>query len=388
MLILEIYLDHAATTPVAPEVVSAIEKLMHEDFGNPSSMHKKGVVAEKYIKEARKKISKALQVNEKEIVFTSGGTESNNLAIKGCLPRKLKGRIITTKFEHPSVKNTVEALGKNGYEVVFLPIDKEGQIKSGALDAALTPDTLLVSIMHVNNEIGSIQPIEAYGRTIHSYNQANGTKVLFHVDAIQSFGKIQIPIQSAHIDLLSFSGHKIGGIKGSGGLFIRAGVHLTPLTDGGQQEFGIRPGTENIFGIVALGCATELTFEHMKSRFAEMTSVKAHLRSLLEKDEKIHFNCPEGSPYILNVSFTGVKGEVMLHSLEMEDIYVSTGSACSSKKKNHSHVLEAIGLSDEQIDSAIRISLGSSTTIENINEAADQMLRIAASLRKVMKNRR
>lgn len=385
---MEIYLDHAATTPVAQDVVSAIKKLMHEDYGNPSSMHKKGVVAEKYIKEARKKISKALQVNEKEILFTSGGTESNNLAIKGCLPRKLKGRIITTKFEHPSAKNTIELLGKNGHDVVFLPIDKWGQVKSGTLEAALTPDTLLVSIMHVNNEIGSIQPIEAFGKTIHAYNLAHGTKVLFHVDAIQSFGKIQIPIQSAHIDLLSFSGHKIGGIKGSGGLFVRAGVHLTSLMDGGQQEFGIRPGTENIFGIVALGRATELAFENMKSHFVEMTALNAHLKSLLEQDEHVHFNGLEGSPYILNVSFTGVKGEVMLHSLEMEDIYVSTGSACSSKKKNHSHVLESIGLSDEQIDSAIRISFGSGITLENINEAAEKMISTAASLRKIMKNRR
>ena len=385
---MEIYLDHAATTPVAPEVVSAIEKLMHEDFGNPSSMHKKGVIAEKYIKEARKKISKALQVNEKEILFTSGGTESNNLAIKGSLPRKLRGRIITTRFEHPSVKSTVEVLGKNGYEIIFLPIEKNGQVRDGALDAALTPDTLLVSIMHVNNEIGSIQPIEAYGKTIHAYNQTHGTKILFHVDAIQSFGKIQIPIQSAHIDLLSFSGHKIGGIKGSGGLFVRSGVHLAPLMDGGQQELGIRPGTENIFGIVALGRATELAFEQMKPHFDEMVALNGHLKSLLEKDERIHFNCPNGSPYIMNVSFAGVKGEVMLHSLEMEGIYVSTGSACSSKKKNYSHVLEAIGLSDEHMDSAIRISFGSGITTQNINEAAEKMLSTAASLRKIMKNRR
>ncbi len=385
---MEIYLDHAATTPVAPEVVSAIEKLMHEDFGNPSSMHKKGVIAEKYIKEARKKISKALQVNEKEILFTSGGTESNNLAIKGSLPRKLRGRIITTRFEHPSVKSTVEVLGKNGYEVIFLPIDKDGQVRDGALDAALTPDTLLVSIMHVNNEIGSIQPIEAYGKTIHAYNQTHGTKILFHVDAIQSFGKIQIPIQSARIDLLSFSGHKIGGIKGSGGLFVRSGVHLAPLMDGGQQELGIRPGTENIFGIVALDRATELAFEQMKSHFDDMVALNIHLKSLLEKDERIHFNCPGGSPYIMNVSFAGVKGEVMLHSLEMEGIYVSTGSACSSKKKNYSHVLEAIGLSDEHMDSAIRISFGSGITTQNINEAAEKMLSTAASLRKIMKNRR
>ncbi|MDW7661322.1 MAG: cysteine desulfurase family protein [Bacillota bacterium] len=385
---MEIYLDHAATTPIAPEVVSAIEKLMHEDFGNPSSMHKKGVIAEKYIKEARKKISKALQVNEKEILFTSGGTESNNLAIKGSLPRKLKGRIVTTRFEHPSVKSTVEVLGKNGYEVIFLPIDKDGQVHDGALDAALTPDTLLVSIMHVNNEIGSIQPIEAYGKTIHAYNQTHGTKIIFHVDAIQSFGKIQIPIQSAHIDLLSFSGHKICGIKGSGGLFVRSGVHLAPLLDGGQQELGIRPGTENIFGIVALGRATELAFEQMKSHFDETVALNVHLKSLLEKDERIHFNCPGGSPYIINVSFAGVKGEVMLHSLEMEGIYVSTGSACSSKKKNYSHVLEAIGLSDEHMDSAIRISFGSGITTQNINEAAEKMLSTAASLRKIMKNRR
>lgn len=385
---MEIYLDHAATTPVAPEVVSAIEKLMREDYGNPSSMHKKGVVAEKYIKEARKKISKALQVNEKEILFTSGGTESNNLAIKGSLPRKLKGRIITTQFEHPSVKSTVEALGKNGYEIVFLPIDQDGQVSDGALDAALTPDTLLVSIMHVNNEIGSILPIQAYGKAIHAYNQTHGTKIIFHVDAIQSFGKIQISIQSAHIDLLSFSGHKIGGIKGSGGLFVRSGVHLAPLMDGGQQELGIRPGTENIFGIVALGRATELAFENMKLHFEEMVTLKAHLRSLLEKDERIHFHCPDGSPYIMNVSFAGVKGEVMLHSLEMEGIYVSTGSACSSKKKQYSHVLEAIRLSDEHMDSAIRISFGSGITTQNINEVAEKMLSTAASLRKIMKNRR
>lgn len=385
---MEIYLDHAATTPVSTEVVNSIEKLMHEDFGNPSSMHKKGVVAEKYIKEARRVISKALQVNEKEIIFTSGGTESNNLAIKGSLPRKLKGRIITTQFEHPSVKSTIEVLGKIGYDVVFLPVDRLGQVKQDELESALTLDTLLVSIMHVNNEIGAIQPIETCGKIIQAFNRTHGTKVLFHVDAIQSFGKIHIPIQSAHIDLLSFSGHKIGGLKGSGGLFVRTGVNLMPLLDGGQQELGLRPGTENIYGIVALGRATELAFESMKSHFEEVAALKSHFEKMLEKDENIHFNCPKGSPYILNVSFTGVKGEVMLHSLEMEEILVSTGSACSSKKKKYSHVLEAIGLSDQHIDSAIRISFGSGTTMESINEAADKMLSTAASLRKIMKKRR
>lgn len=364
---------------------------MYEDFGNPSSLHKLGVSSEKYIKKSRSQIAKVLSVNEKEIFFTSGGTESNNFAIQGVLPRHKKGRIITTAFEHPSVLTCVEQMGKRGFEPYYLKIDSMGRIDLKAFEAALNIETVLVSIMHINNEIGSIQPIEAISQMIQQFNRLNGTKILLHVDAVQSFGKIKFSPKKMGIDLMSFSGHKINGLKGIGGLYVRDGITLTSLLYGGGQERGIRPGTENICGIYSLGEAAEQAFQNVEEnyKFAEMLKSEM-IQSLKEKCDDIEINGLNDaltSPYILNVSFRGVKGEVLLHTLEMKGIFVSTGSACSSKKKSYSHVLQAMSLDDERMDGAIRISFSKLNTIEEVSTAADIISNEVRSLRKIIKRR-
>lgn len=381
---MEIYLDHAATTPISEAVLASIEHLLKNDFGNPSSLHRKGVTAEKYIKESRRMIAKKIGVNEREILFTSGGTESNNLAIKGCLPNNVKGRIITTRIEHPSVKNVFEKLGKQGYEVIFLPVDSHGVISTNTLLESLSHDTLLVSIMHVNNEVGSIQPIDEVAEIIRKYNVDHAARIKFHVDGVQSFGKYPFP---KGVDLYSFSGHKINGLKGSGGLYVKNGINLTPLFEGGEQENAIRPGTENILGITALGKATEVTFANQSAYNAHAQKLNHAMRQVFEKDSWCNINSFDGSPYILNVSFPGVKSEVLMHSLEMEGIYVSSGSACSSRKKQYSHVLLAMGLEEHLIDSAIRISTGLGVSVESAESAAIKILETAKSLGKIMRRK-
>lgn len=381
---MEVYLDHAATTPISEAVLESIESLLKTDYGNPSSLHRKGVTAEKYIKEARRTIAKKLGVNDREIIFTSGGTESNNLAIKGCLPGNLKGRLITSSIEHPSVKNVFEKLRNQGYEVVFLPVDAKGCISLKTLKEALTKDTLLVSIMHINNEVGSIQPVEEIAAAIKEFNKDHATRIRFHVDGIQSFGKYPFP---KDVDLYSFSGHKIYGLKGSGGLYIKTGINLTPILEGGDQESAIRPGTENILGIASLGKATEIAFSNQSAYNAHALKLNQIMRQIFEKDTQCVINSHEGSPHILNVSFPGVKSEVLMHSLEMEGIFVSSGSACSSKKKQFSHVLVAMGLDERLIDSAIRISTGLGVSVESAEEAANKILKTADSLRNIMRRK-
>ncbi len=386
-----IYLDHSATTPVDQAQKEMLLELMYLNFGNPSSLHKLGVNSEKYIKKSRTQISKALNVHEKEIFFTSGGTESNNFAIQGAVPKSKKGRIITSSFEHPSVLNCVEQMAKRGFDTHFVKINEAGFVDMAGLERALNPETVLVSIMHINNEIGTIQPIQEIGQMIYNYNQANNTRIVYHVDAVQSFGKIRFDVKKAHVDLLSFSAHKINGLKGSGGLYVREGISLIPLFYGGGQEKGLRPGTENICGIASIGAATEVAFKDMEKNLEYVKSLKSKMVEYLAEycsDFEINGALSEStSPYILNVSFRGIKGEVLLHTLEMNSIYVSTGSACSSKKKSYSHVLKAMFQDDERLDGAIRISFSKRNTIDEVIKASEIICKEVKALRKIIRKR-
>lgn len=393
---MDIYLDHASTTPLS----DGVKKIIYENldtFGNPSSLHTLGVASEKKIKATRRIICDALKIKEKELLFTSGGTEANNLAIFGLIGKK-PGRIITSKVEHPSVLSAYEALEKLGHEVVYLDVDERGIVDVSALERFLNAETQLVSIMAVNNEIGSIQPIEKIGQLIHGYNQRYRTRIRFHVDAVQAFGKLPIKLEHAHIDLMSMSAHKLNALKGTGALFVREGITLRPLQYGGQQESGIRPGTENLIGIIAFGEAVKDAFIEMDERRlsaekARITMINrlseeldVFINGMVEGDSDRYLN--EFSPYIINVSFEGVKGEVLLHALEMKGIYVSTGSACSSKKKKYSHVLAAMGLGEKRLDSAIRISFGHMSEAFDESAAMMEIIKTAAELKTIMSKKR
>jgi len=393
---LNLYLDHAASTPLSEGVKSVIRDSL-ELYGNPSSLHKLGVATEKHIKESRRLICEALNINERELVFTSGGTEANNLAILGSVVNKSRGRYITSKIEHPSVLNTFQALSKSGNEVMFLSVDSNGIVDIDELSNSLNDETVLVSIMFVNNETGAIQPIEKIGKLIYQYNKDHKTNIRFHVDAVQAFGKFPINVDACHITLMSISAHKINGIKGIGALYVNNSAQLKPILHGGQQEYMLRPGTENIIGILSFAKATKDAYERMISNFQYVTLVKETLAARLLGSDENNFREQENdtvfingkldadfSPYILNVSFLGVKAEVLLHSLEMKQIYVATGSACSSKKKEYSHVLIANHLGEDRIESAIRLSFGPDLDIENMKFAADEILKTANDLRLIM----
>ncbi|GAB6108772.1 cysteine desulfurase family protein [Fusibacter bizertensis] len=381
---MSIYLDYAATTPISNNVKQCIIESL-DAYGNPSSMHSLGVISEKKIKQARRLISEEINAKDSEIIFTSGGTEANNLAIFGLLANKQKGRIITSKIEHPSVLKAFEQLKKKGIDVVFVGVNLDGQVDIDELQAALNEETLLVSVMYINNEIGSIQPIEEIGNLISNYNNVHKTSIYFHVDAIQAFGKIKIDFNKIKADAMSLSAHKIYALKGVGALVCKYTSTLKPLMYGGQQEANFRPGTENLTGIIAFGEATKAFKGKFESNSNQMMCLKNKMIEKFESDEHIVINGKGESPYILNVSFIGVKGEVMLHSLEMKGVYVATGSACSSKKKNYSHVLQAMGCSEQRMESAIRISFGEGCTIEAIEEASEIMMQTAKELRQIMK---
>ena len=364
----EIYLDYAATTPVIPEVVNAVTDCLKNDFGNPSSMHGLGIRAEKRIKTAANRIAGLLGVTPEEIIFTSGGTESNNLAIIGtAYDKKRRGlHCITSSIEHPSVLQSFAHLEDQGFEVTYLPVDRNGTVSLNDVRSSLRDDTILVSIMHVNNEIGSIQPIQDIGKLLK--RQKN--KPVFHVDAIQSFGKLPLSPSLCGIDLLSVSGHKIHAPKGIGALYIRRGARVKPILFGGSQQGGLRSGTENISGIVGFGEAAKW----IADQHASDKDYLSHLKDKLVKEiHKMHpgvvmnGSVDLGAPHILNLSFPGLRGEILLHGMEEEGVYVSTGSACSSRDKKHSHVLKSLGLDNQTLEGSIRISLSYLTTVEEID---------------------
>lgn len=389
MFQLEAYLDNGATTRPSEEVINIMVKSMREYYGNPSSMHRKGVEIEKLVKKARKQVAKALGADEGEIYFTSGGTESNNIAIFGALEgNKRKGNhIITTKIEHPSVLNVFKILEEKGYEVTYLNVDKNGIIDIEEFRSSLREDTVLISIMYVNNEVGAIQPITDIVKII----KGKKNKPLLHIDAIQAFGKVKFNVNKLKVDLMTISGHKIHGPKGIGALYVKKGTKIKSIIFGGNQEQGLRSGTENVPGILGLGTAAELAKKNFESNANKMLELKVKLLNGIKKqieDIKINGSEIEGSaPHILNVSFEGIRGEVLLHSLEQEGIYISTGSACSSKKKAFSHVLEEMGLNDDQLEGAIRFSLSYENTEEEIEYTIEKLSNTIADLRKVIGRR-
>ncbi len=380
---MEAYLDNSATTRCSKAAADKMVLLLTQDYGNPSSLHMKGVVAEKYINEAKKKIAKTLKCQEKEIVFTSGGTESNNLAIIGsAMANQRAGKhIITTKVEHASVASTMKFLEDNGFEVTYLDVDHDGRISLDELKAAVRQDTILVSIMQVNNEIGAVMPVAEAGKLIKEINP----NTLFHVDAIQSYGKMPICPKNMGCDLLSVSGHKIHGPKGSGFLYIKDKTKIKPIIYGGGQQKGMRSGTENVPAIAGLGVAAEEIYTDLDTKIAAMYELKTHFIDEVTKIDGVTVNGltdKTSAPHIVSVSIQGVRAEVILHTLEDKNIYVSAGSACSSNKPAVSATLKAIGLPNELLDSTVRFSFCVDTTIEEIDYAIEVMQDVIPKLQK------
>nr|WP_177296307.1 cysteine desulfurase family protein [uncultured Blautia sp.] len=379
---MEVYFDNSATTRCYDAVKEIVIRTMTEDFGNPSAMHLKGVEAEKYVKDSAAKLARILKVQEKEILFTSGGTESDNLALIGAaMANKRSGNhIITTAVEHPAVGQPALFLQEQGFEVTYLPVDNRGVVKLDALEAVLRPDTILVSVMYVNNEVGAVMPVEEIGRRIRE----KSPKALFHVDAIQAFGKYRIYPKKMGIDLLSVSSHKIHGPKGVGFLYINEKAKLQPQILGGGQQSGMRSGTDNVPGIAGLGVAAEEIYHDLDANVERMYSLKEHIAKGLEKIPDIRINgmaLREGAPQILSISVMGVRSEVLLHSLEERGIFVSAGSACSSHKRKPSSTLTAMGMAKDQIESTVRLSFSE----ENTAEEADYFLQVMGELVPVLR---
>lgn len=383
---MDIYLDNSATTKPYKEVIDKMVYALSTDYANPSSLHRKGIEVEKNIKNIRQSIARTLGAKDKEIYFTSGGTEANNAIIRGVanLHKKRKNHIISTVIEHPSVLNTLKDLEEDGFEVTYLPVDTTGKIDIEEFKQAIKPSTCLVSIMHVNNEVGSIQPIQEIGKYLKSLND----KVYLHIDAVQSYSKINFKPSRYNIDFMSVSGHKFHGPKGIGFMYIKENNRLKPILTGGGQEIGIRSGTENTPGIYGLGEAVSIINKDLNSTIDKISSLKNLLKDEIERNiDDIKINSPEdGVCHILNVSFRGVKGEVLLHYLEQKGIYVSTGSACSSKKKG-SHVLNEMKLTPVEIEGAIRFSLSDLNTEEDIKSVIPVLVESVNDLRMIMKRR-
>lgn len=379
---MECYLDNSATTKCLEEVTAIVVKAMTSDYGNPSSMHNKGFEAESYIKQAKQIIASNMKVNEKELFFTSGGTESNNLAIIGsAMANKRAGtHLITTVMEHPSVINTMKYLEEQGFNVTYLPVDKNGMVMLDRLEEAITKETILVSIMYVNNEIGCVQPIDTIAKLIKSKNP----KTLFHVDAIQAFGKYKIYPKKQKIDLLSASGHKINGPKGIGFCYIDESVKIKPTIFGGGQQKGMRSGTENVPGVAGLGMAVLKNYENLEEKVTNLYQLKEYFVEEIKKIEGTVINTLEGmdsAPHIVSVSFEQVRSEVLLHALESKQIYVSAGSACASNKPSVSATLKAIGVKKELLDATIRFSFSFETTKEELSYCLDSLKEILPKLR-------
>ncbi|WP_223590982.1 cysteine desulfurase family protein [Neobacillus bataviensis] len=379
-----IYFDNSATTKPYKEVLDSFVTVSSEYFGNPSSLHSMGGQAEKLLSQAREQVAGLLKVKANEIYFTSGGTESNNIAIKGAaLLNRQKGRhLITSSVEHASVRAAMEQLEQEGFEITRLPVDEYGRISVEDLEKAIRKETILISIMQVNNEVGTIQPIEEIGSILKKY-----PSILFHVDAVQSVGKVPLSLYKNNVDLCSLSGHKFHGLKGTGVLFIREGARLTPLFSGGNQERRMRSGTENVAGFVAMAKALRMTMMKSDEGIAGLGKIQHLLRKSLTKIEDIQIHTPvqHAAPHILNFSLKGLKSEVFIHALEQNGIFVSTTSACSSKKKSPSNTLLAMGVPESLAESAIRISLSFDNTEAEALKVLSEIEKTVNQLRKVMK---
>ena len=382
---MECYLDNSATTRCLDSAAALMAGILCTDYGNPSSLHHKGVQAEEYVRHAREVIAKTLKVTPKEILFTSGGTESDNLALRGAAYANARQgkHLITTSIEHPAILNTMQYLEQQGFEVTYLPVDENGKIRLSDLEAAIRPDTILVSIMHTNNEIGALEPIAEAGELIKRVNP----NTLFHVDAVQGYGKAKILPKRMKIDMLSVSGHKIHGPKGIGFLYVGDRVKIRPIVFGGGQERGLRSGTENVPAIAGMGKAAEEMYQNLDTDLDRMYALKQRLADGIFTMENVRINglCGRDSaPHVLSVSFAGVRSEVLLHALEEREIYVSAGSACASNHPDTagSATLRAIGLPKELLNSTIRFSLSVFTTEEEIDYTVQVLHELVPMLRR------
>jgi cysteine desulfurase len=390
-----IYLDHAATTPTDPAVFAAMKPYFSKEFGNPMSLHGLGQRAKEAVEKARGKIAKFLNCEGREAVFTSGATESNNLAIKGVVEaywakQGKKPHIITSVIEHHCVLNACKSLQKSGCaEVTYLPVYKEGIVRAGDLKRAIKKNTILVSVMYVNNEIGTVQPITEIGKIIRTYNQqlTANNKIVFHTDATQAVNYFDCDVKKLNVDLLSFSGHKIYGPKGVGALYVKKGAPIKQIQDGGEQEFGLRAGTHNVPGIVGLGEAiNQLTTDNLQLTTERILKLRDHLiRRILKEipDSYLNGSTENRSPNSTNFRFDNVEGESLVLALDAAGIAASTGSACSSGTLEPSHVLLALGLKPEQAHGSLRLTLGKQTTKKEIDYAVYKLKNIISELRKV-----
>lgn len=384
---MRIYLDNSATTKPRESVIEDMLTMLKTDYGNPSSLHRMGLEAEKKIESSRAIIANYLNVNKDEIMFTSGGTEANNIAIQGIINKQSRRgkHIITTKIEHSSVLNIFNHYEEQGYDVTYLDIDENGLVDLKQLEQSITDQTILVSVMYVNNEIGVIQDIQAIKEIIRLKNK----ETKFHVDGVQAFGKINMDIKKLGADSFSFSGHKIHGPKGVGALFVKKGLNLDPIIFGGGQEKNIRSGTENTPGIIGLGTAVKEMSKNFKEEHKKISELRLYFYEKIVdniKDIKINsFIDEKSAPHILNISFRGIKGEILLHYLESDNIYVSTGSACSSKEKGKSSVLQALKLNNEEIDGTIRFSFSYENTKEELDFVVEKLKKAVEEIRKITK---
>ncbi len=384
----EIYLDNSATTRPYPEVVDFTGKVAGQSYGNPSSMHEKGLEAERFSEEARRQVALFFGGKEKEIIFTSGGTESNNLAIKGAALRNRRrgSHLITSQVEHPSVLNCFRFLEEEaGFAVTYLPVNEQGLIDPEELREAAGPETILVSIMHVNNEIGTIQPLEKIGPLL----KKNNPNLLFHVDAVQSFARLPIKVKNWQADMVSCSSHKVHGPRGTGSLWVKEGTLLQPLFHGGGQEYEMRPGTENVSAIAGFGMAARITGENQGQKAEALKNTKLHFyRKLMESGIEAYVNGPEpeeSACHIINLSFPGLPSEMLLHSLEAKGVYASAGSACHSRKPEPSHILQALGLKKDRLDSALRFSFSCYNNERDAEEAARITAETVKELHRIVK---
>lgn len=381
---MEAYLDNSATTRCLESVKDIVVKTMMEDYGNPSSKHLRGVKAEQYIKESREAIAKTMKVNEKEIFFTSGGTESNNWAIIGAaMANKRAGmHVITTAIEHPAVIQPMQYLAEQGFRISYIPVGRDGKTDLDALEKAICDETILISAMYVNNEVGAVQPLEEISALIKKKKPG----ILFHVDAIQAYGKYRILPKKMGIDMLSVSAHKIHGPKGVGFLYVNEKVKIKPLILGGGQQKGMRSGTDNVPGIAGLGMAAKEAYTGFEEKVSHLYRIKELFANGVREIPDTVINSPDGvlgAPQIVSVSFRGIRSEVLLHSLEEKEIYVSSGSACSSNKKLPiSTVLKEIGLEKDLLETTVRFSFSHFTTEEEIAYCLEELKKIVPVLRK------
>ncbi len=383
---MEAYLDNSATTRCSERAAEMVMKVMREDFGNPSSMHTKGVEAEHYIRDAKEFFAKNLKVDEKEIYFTSGGTESNNLALIGTAManRRSGNHLITTSVEHASVGNPMKYLEEQGFEVTYLPVDQDGIVSLEALKEALRPETILVSVMYVNNEVGAVQPVDEIAKLVKDYD----SKIIFHVDAIQAYGKYRIWPKKEGIDLLSVSGHKIHGPKGTGILYVNSKLKIHPIILGGGQQKGMRSGTENVPGIAGLAEAAKECYENLDEKIDRLYALKERFVKQIEELDDVKVNGRTGrdsAPHIVSVSFRDVRSEVLLHALEEKGIYVSAGSACSSNKPAVSHTLKSMGVEKDLLGSTIRFSFCFETTEEETDYCVRELRELLPMLRRYVR---